>query len=129
MALAAASAILACAGANGPFRNRLDLTTAGEDAEAISAQFASRVSARYGLARAVDVTSDLERAGFACRAVAPVEARTDYLVATCDLPRPHGFCSDRFVVDLRHAGGSDEATARVRADGRFMRACTVPGAG
>jgi hypothetical protein len=124
-----AAFVLACAGGKEPLRTPLDLTAAGDDVEAISAEFASRISARYGAAPEADVTTDLVRAGFTCRKVAPVEARTDYLALACNLPRPHGLCSDRFIVDLRHAGGADASASRVRPEGRFLRTCRVPSAG
>lgn len=107
----------------------LDLSADGRDVEAISQQFAASVTARFGPRAAVDaVTTDLQGQGFLCRDVPPVERRTDYLVAACELPRPHGLCSDLFVVSLRYAGGGVSNGLFVRADGSFQRSCVAPGA-
>jgi len=110
------------------WKKPLDLTAEGENVDAISAAFAGRVSARYGASAQIsDVKRDLERQGFQCRDVPPVEARRDYLVAACEKPRPHGFCSDVFVVSLRFASQGRRPDALfVRADGSFARSCVVP---
>ncbi|MBU6372354.1 MAG: hypothetical protein KJS97_06450 [Alphaproteobacteria bacterium] len=107
----------------------LDFTADERDVEAIGARFAGSVTARYGPRAAIDtVRKDLEGQGFLCRDVPPVERRTDYLVAACEKPKPHGLCSDLFVISLRYAGGGVTNGLFVRSDGSFERSCVTPGA-
>lgn len=106
----------------------LDLSAAERDVEKIGARFAASVTARYGARAAVEsVTADLRSLGFLCRDVPPVERRTDYLVAACEAPRPHGLCSDLFVISLRYAGGGVTNGLFVRSDGSFERSCPIKG--
>jgi len=132
MALAAACALAAgCAtepstdGRLQTWSGALDLRASGEDVPAIGAAFATQLAARFGARPGVEaVKADLVKQGFLCRDVPPVEARTDYLVAACERPRPRGFCSDLFVVSLRFAGASRALdSTRVRPDASFERTC------
>jgi hypothetical protein len=45
--------------------------------------FSRSVAARYGGLEATTITRDLARQGFACRGLAPVEARPDYALFEC----------------------------------------------
>jgi len=106
----------------------LDLSGDGRDIDAIRDAFAASVTARFGPRASLDaVTTDLQGQRFLCRDVPPVERRTDYLVAACELPRPHGLCRDLFVVSLRYAGGGVSNGLFVRADGAFERSCPNKG--
>lgn len=106
----------------------LDLSADDRDVEKIGARFAASVTARYGPRTPVEsVTADLRSLGFLCRDVPPVERRTDYLVAACEAPRPHGLCSDLFVISLRYGGGGVSNGLFVRSDGSFERSCPIKG--
>jgi hypothetical protein len=138
LALAAAFAFTAaCAAAPEPdarlqsWSGKLDLKASGEDVSAISAAFAAEIANRFGpRPGAESVKADLEKQGFICRDVPPVEARTDYLVAACERPKPRGFCADLFVVSLRFAGSSRALDpTRVRPDASFERTCSRIGGG
>lgn len=113
-----------------PYAGRLDISAAGEDVADIEARFSQALTARYGERPGAEaVKRDLQKQGFLCRDVPPVEARTDYLVAACELPKPRGLCSDLFVVSLRFVGNSRALDhTRVRPDGSFERTCVKPAA-
>ncbi len=93
----------------------------------ISAAFAREISARYGVERgAEEVRTDLMAQGFQC---ADVGANPDVglgeVYASCTQPKPHGLCSDKWVVDLRLKRLTRALDfARVTPEGRFERFCT-----
>jgi len=125
-ALMLAAACAAPAQMRETYQGRLDVRAEGEDADAIGRALTEAARARYGMrAPVAAVTADLEAQGFQCREAPPVEARSDYLVSACTLPKPHGFCSDLFALSLRYAG-QDGSALRVRPDGAFQRTCIVP---
>lgn len=93
----------------------------------ISAAFAREIAARLpGLRGAEEVRGALMGQGFQCADVSDgPDVKIGEIYARCELPKPHGLCSDKWLVDLR----LKELTraldfARVTPEGRFERFCT-----
>jgi hypothetical protein len=92
----------------------------------ISAAFAREIALRYpGELGGEAVRKDLVAQGFQCAdSGASPEVRVGEIYARCDLPKPHGLCSDRWIVDLRLKGLTRALDfARVTPEGRFERSC------
>ena len=92
----------------------------------ISASFAREIAARYGADRGAEsVRNDLMAQGFQCAdAGANPDVKVGEVYAACELPRPHGLCSDKWIVDLRLKRLVRAVDfARVAAEGRFERFC------
>ncbi len=92
----------------------------------IDAAFRSEIGARYSAdAGAASIVADLTQNGFICRELgAYPQVQPSELLAVCDLPKPHGLCSDMWTVDLKLkdvTGGI--SVQRVAAAGRFVRTC------
>lgn len=114
-------AISACASSSSRSLNLF----AGEPQPArIDSQFSGEVISHFGAkAEKAKVERKLASSGFQCADVPPVEARGDYLMARCTLPKPHGQCSDLWTVELRYAGGDS-----IAPHGTFRRDCVPPAA-
>lgn len=93
----------------------------------ISAAFAREITARYGGERGADeVRADLAAQGFQCADVgANPDVKLGEIYASCTQPKPHGLCSDTWVVDMRLKRLTRALDfARVTPEGRFERFCT-----
>lgn len=93
----------------------------------INAAFAREIAARYSGERgAEEVRNDLMSQGFQCADTgANPDVKLGEVYATCDLPKPHGLCSDKWSVDLRLKRLTRALDfARVAPEGRFERFCT-----
>lgn len=93
----------------------------------ISAAFAREVSARYpGQHGAEAMRTALAAQGFQCADTgASPDVRVGEIYAQCTLPKPHGLCSDSWIVDLRLKGLTRALDfAQVAPEGRFARTCT-----
>lgn len=91
----------------------------------LGAAFAAQIEVRYGPEPGLQaVKKDLQANGFSCRDVAPVEARSDYLLATCDRQEMHKSCNNIWSVSLRfdHSSRALDST-RVTPNGGFERLC------
>ena len=91
----------------------------------LSAAFAAQIDARYGPEPDLkQVRDDLTSNGFTCKDVAPVEARPDYLVATCEKQEMHQSCGNIWSVSLRrdHLAAA-EGEGRIIPRGGFERLC------
>lgn len=94
---------------------------------AISAAFAREVEVRLsGVRGAEEVRGVLMAQGFQCADAGDgPDVRVGEVYAHCELPKPHGLCSDKWTVDLRLRELTRAVDfARVSADGRFERFCT-----
>lgn len=93
----------------------------------ISAAFAREVSTRYpGRHGAEAMRTALAAQGFQCADTgANPEVKVGEVYAACTLPKPHGLCSDKWVVDLRLKRLTRALDfAQVTPEGRFERFCT-----
>lgn len=93
----------------------------------ISAAFAQEVSARYpGQHGAEAMRTALAAQGFQCADTgANPDVKVGEVYAACTLPKPHGLCSDKWVVDLRLKQLTRALDfAQVTPEGRFERFCT-----
>ena len=93
----------------------------------ISAAFAREVSARYpGQHGAEAMRTALAAQGFQCADTgANPDVKVGEVYAACTLPKPHGLCSDKWVVDLRLKQLTRALDfAQVTPEGRFERFCT-----
>jgi hypothetical protein len=93
----------------------------------ISAAFAREVSARYpGQHGAEAMRAALAAQGFQCADTgASPDVRVGEVYAQCTLPKAHGRCSDKWVVDLRLKQLTRALDfAQVTPEGRFERFCT-----
>lgn len=91
----------------------------------LSAAFAAQIDARYGPEPDLkQVRDDLIANGFTCKDVAPVEARPDYLIATCEKQEMHQSCGNIWSVSLRrdHLAAA-EGEGRIVPRGGFERLC------
>ncbi len=91
----------------------------------LSAAFGAQIDARYGPEPGLkQVRDDLTSNGFSCKDVAPVEARPDYLIATCEKQEMHQSCGNIWSVALRrdHQAAS-EGEGRIIPRGGFERLC------
>lgn len=94
----------------------------------ISAAFAREVAGRYAGERgAEEVRNDLIAQGFQCADIgANPDVKIGEIYAACQLPKPHGLCSDKWVVDLRLKRLTRALDfARVTSEGRFERYCVA----
>lgn len=95
---------------------------------AISTAFAGEVARRYAGERgAEEVRNELVAQGFQCAdAGANPDVSVGEIFVACDLPKPHGLCSDKWVVDLRLRRLTRALDfARVTPEGRFERFCVA----
>lgn len=109
--------------ASGPIALHADKAVPAE----ISAAFAREVEARLpGVRGAEEVRGVLMAQGFQCADAGDgPDVRVGEVYARCELPKPHGLCSDKWMVDLRLRGLTRALDfARVSAEGRFERFCT-----
>lgn len=91
----------------------------------LSAAFAAQIDMRYGPEPGLkQVKDDLSANGFTCKDVPPVEARADYLIATCEKQEMLQGCGNIWSVALRfdHRAPSADST-RVTPNGGFERLC------
>jgi|JI10StandDraft_1071094.scaffolds.fasta_scaffold452875_1 hypothetical protein len=91
----------------------------------LSAAFSAQIDARYGPEPDLkQVRADLTSNGFTCKDVAPVEARADYLIATCERQEMHQSCGNIWSVALRrdHLAAA-EGEGRIIPRGGFERLC------
>lgn len=94
---------------------------------AISAAFAREVEARLsGVRGAEEARGVLMAQGFQCADAGDgPDVRVGEVYARCELPKPHGLCSDKWTVDLRLRELTRALDfARVSPEGRFERFCT-----
>lgn len=93
----------------------------------ISAAFAREISARLsGVRGAEEVRGALIAQGFQCADAGDgPDVKIGEIYARCELPKPHGLCSDKWRVELR-LRELTRATdfARISAEGAFERFCT-----
>lgn len=92
----------------------------------ISTAFAREVAGRYpGERGAEEVRAELIAQGFQCADTgANPDVKMGEVYAACDLPKPHGLCSDKWIVDLRLRRLTRALDfARVTPEGRFERFC------
>lgn len=93
----------------------------------ITAAFAREIETRLsGVRGAEEVRSMLMAQGFQCADAGDgPEVKIGDVFARCDLPKPHGLCSDKWSVDLRLRELTRALDfARVSSEGRFERFCT-----
>ncbi len=91
----------------------------------LSAAFAAQIDMRYGPEPGLkQVKDDLAANGFVCKEAPPVEARADYLIATCEKQEMHQACGNIWSVALRydHQAPSADST-RITPRGGFERLC------
>ena len=92
----------------------------------IDAAFRGEIATRYSVDAGVEtVSNDLARSGFICRpeGVYP-QVRPGGVLKVCELPKPHGLCSDMWTVDLKLKQVTGQiAVQRVTPEGRFTRTC------
>jgi|GEM_PF-2134136 len=98
---------------------------AQQNPDDLSAAFAAQIDMRYGPEPSfTHVRDDLTANGFTCKDVAPVEARPDYLIATCEKQEMHQACGNIWSVALRRDHLSPGAEgARIVPRGGFERLC------
>ena len=95
---------------------------------AINTAFAGEVARRYSGERgAEEVRNELIAQGFQCADIgANPDVKMGEVYAACELPKPHGLCSDKWVVDLRLKRLTRALDfARVAPEGRFERFCVA----
>ena len=98
----------------------LDLYEAKVDPHAMNSHFRSEIAHRYEkTSDAATIKDDLAGQAFQC---ADAAGET---VSTCTLVKPHGFCTNQWVVELRRPHHAKEANA-VEARGKFVQTCTYP---
>jgi hypothetical protein len=91
----------------------------------LSAAFAAQIDARYGPEPGLQaVKADLQANGFSCHDAAPVEARPDYLLSTCEKQEMHQSCGNIWSMSLRfdHASRALDSS-RITPRGGFQRLC------
>lgn len=92
----------------------------------INAAFAAGIAARFAGARgAEEVSGELSRAGFICtQKGAYPEIKAGEILAVCELPKPHGLCSDKWTVTLTLRAVTRALDFhRVTTEGAFSRFC------
>jgi hypothetical protein len=92
----------------------------------INAAFGAEVASRYPAQLSHDtVANDLAANGFLCtpRGVYP-DVQPGEELTRCELPKPHGLCSDKWTVSLRLRPMLGKVSIpRVEAQGGFERFC------
>ena len=124
----AALALAACVSAEPPAppSGAIELHAARAIPADIDAAFAGEIARRYAGAPAQDVAlNDLAENGFLCNDLGEYPAvRPGQVLSTCELPRPHGLCSDKWSVALKLAPVTGAVSVhRIAAEGRFARSC------
>ena len=92
----------------------------------IDAAFRSGIVARYiGDVGLETTAADLTANGFICHDLGAYPAvQPGGVLTVCELPKPHGLCTDMWTVDLRLKRVTRQISFhRVAAEGRFARTC------
>ena len=129
--LAAAAAVAACAPLATPPpspapRGALALHGEAGVPARIGAAFHTEVARRFTGDTGMEAAAgDLTANGFICSSKgAYPQVKIGEVVAVCELPKPHGLCSDMWTVDLRLRQVTRALDFhRVAPEGRFARTC------
>ncbi len=94
----------------------------------VNAAFAAEIAGRYlGDIGLETVVGDLTVNGFVCNARGSYpQVQPGGVLSVCELPKPHGLCSDMWTVDLKLKRVTRALSFhRVAAEGRFARSCVA----